>query len=383
MTLKKTLLFFYDYFYPGYKAGGPIQSLTNLVIALEANYTISVITSAYDLHSTNAYPGITINSWNTISIPGSKNTINVFYADKSVGSVNFQQLFKEANPSVVYFNNIYSSLFFRIPLKALSGAHFNSKVVICPRGMLQKGALAVKPLKKKIYLTYLRYTGVLNNAVWHATNREEADDIKRYFPKNRGIVIASNIPKVPYARITVPDKKPGQLKLVYLSLIAEKKNLFLLLEVMQEAGEGISLDIYGPVTDEKYWQRCEALIKQMPGKVQYKGDVKPPEVQQLISQYHALILLTKGENFGHALYESLSVGRPVITSHFTPWNNLDQKKAGLNADITRTDNCLSAINKLTTLSQPEYNTWCHGAHQEAQLYYASLDTAIKYNQLFS
>jgi len=31
-----------------------------------------------------------------------------------------------------------------------------TQFIISPRGMLQKGALAVKPLKKKIYYTFLK-----------------------------------------------------------------------------------------------------------------------------------------------------------------------------------------------------------------------------------
>lgn len=270
-----------------------------------------------------------------------------------------------------------------MPLAAIKRLTVVPKIVVCPRGMLQNGALAVKPFKKKIYLFYLRNRGILNKAFWHATNEEEADDIKKHFPLNKGIVIASNIPKPPFIDIAFPSKSKGQLRLVYLSLITEKKNLLLLLQVLKASKANILLDVYGPPTDNAYWLQCEELIKQMPATVQYKGDVQPHRVQQVLSQYHALVLLTKGENFGHALYESLSVGRPIITSFFTPWNDLQQEKAGLNVDISNVEDCVEKIVSFANIGQNEYNGLCLGAHQAALHYYSNLDTDIKYRKLFS
>ena len=80
-------------------------------------------------------------------------------------------------------------------------------------------------------------------------------------------------------------------------------------------------------------------------------------MQEVIAQYHALILFTKGENFGHAIYESLSVGRPVITSYFTPWNDLQEKNAGVNVDISDTQDCVRKILNLCNFNQEDYNNY--------------------------
>src|SRR5437870_799272 len=87
-------------------------------------------------------------------------------------------------------------------------------------------------------------------------------------------------------RFTHINKRKGELKLVYLSLINEHKNLLLLLQLMTGTNTEISLDVYGPVVDEEYWSNCAALINQMPQKVQYKGHVEPAKVQEVLSQYH-------------------------------------------------------------------------------------------------
>lgn len=373
----------YDYFYPGFRAGGPIQSLTHLAAALHKDYAIFVVTGSHDLLSKETYKNIIINDWNKVELPGNKGLINVYYADKALNKKVYLQIFNKIIPDIIYLNNIYSDLFFRLPLSVAKSGARQSKVVVCPRGMLQKGALAVKPFKKKIYLTYLQFAGRLKNVCWHATNEEEATDIRKYFPENKGIIIAPNIPKSPYAKISFLSKERDQLRLVFLSLITEKKNLSLLLALMQLTQKKITLDIYGPVTDNAYWESCEAQIKLMPEKVQYKGDVQPADVQQVLSQYHALILFTKGENFGHALYESLSVGRPVITSYFTPWNDLQQKKAGTNVNIYDIQDCLKKVSDFAEMDQNEYNAFCEGAYKLSLQYYEKLDANGKYQQLFS
>jgi glycosyltransferase involved in cell wall biosynthesis len=113
------------------------------------------------------------------------------------------------------------------------------------------------------------------------------------------------------------------------------------------------------------------------------GNVKPANVQQVLSSAHVFILPTKGENFGHALYESLSVGRPIITSFFTPWDNLEQNKAGFNVDIANDESLVLAIEKFKAMEQQEYNEYCNGAHSLANNYYKNMDSENKYGQLFN
>ena len=54
---KKKILLFTDWYEPGYKAGGPIQSTRNFVVAMHELYSISVITSDTDLGETKPYEG--------------------------------------------------------------------------------------------------------------------------------------------------------------------------------------------------------------------------------------------------------------------------------------------------------------------------------------
>ena len=71
-------------------------------------------------------------------------------------------------------------------------------------------------------------------------------------------------------------------------------------------------------------------------------------------------MLSKSENFGHAIAESLSAGKPVITSNNTPWNNLEVNNAGINA-ATDVLSIAKAISFFAELNQSEYNRLVTGS----------------------
>lgn len=378
-TIVKVLIV-YDYFFPAYKAGGPVQSLTNLIIAIQSKYEVSVLTGGYDLNESDILSGIILNKWSLINLQPNLNPIKVWYGGKGKpGAKQILQCIEDVNASVVYLNGVFSYRFVMLPLFKIKKQGI--KMVICPRGMLQNGALAGKPFKKKLYLTIVKLLGITNNVTWHATNEEEKMDIRKIFGNAAKVIVAANIPKRPVNKITPTIKEKGKLRLVYLSLISEKKNLFQLIKLVSKS-IGITLDIYGPVKDIPYWETCKPLIKSNEDRIKYLGDVLPEFVQKTFMNYDASILLTKGENFGHALYESLSAGRPIITSFFTPWKDLETKIAGWNLDINDDRDCISKLESIRAMDEESFNFFCSGAHKLAKEYYENTNAAENYLKLF-
>ncbi len=375
----KKIIVITPWFYPAYKAGGPIQSISNLISAIDNALSFSVITSAYDLRETVALTGIKVDEWVVLDCKGEGEEVPIWYGKRLTKSVFFKSL-KEQEPTVVYINGMFSYRFVILPLLATDKSKI--KVVLCPRGMLQRGALAGKSFKKKLYLSALKLSGLVKNITWHATNAEEEADIKKLFGKQAKIIIAANIPKQPVINMELPTKKPGKLRLIYLSLIAEKKNLLQVIELINKSAANITLDIYGPVKDAAYWKKCELAIADSSGKVKYMDDIRPELVQDTFAKYDASILLTKGENFGHALYESLSTGRPIITSYFTPWNELEQKRAGWNLDIADNDACLKILESICKMDNEPFNAYCNGAYEMAKLYYRESSDLSSYYAMF-
>jgi glycosyltransferase involved in cell wall biosynthesis len=320
------LVLIYQHFYPDYSAGGPVTSLGNLAKALKSN--VRVIASNKVYSTGRQIEGVATDTW--YSWQG----VPVWYASDRE---SIRQALKSIpKGSILYLNGLFLPNYFLFPLRL---AHrLGHRVVISPRGMLQQGALSQGTLRKKIFIRLLNALWLKGDEVWHATDDEEAKDIRRWIRRLKKVVVIPNMPRVPSAQDVSITKDRGSIKLIYYSLIARKKNLSFLLELLKEKSTGvISLDIAGPVKDADYWKDCERIISSLPANVsvKYIGERDPSNVNTLLSKYHLFVLPTLGENFGHAIVESLASFRPVMISDRTPWADVGTSGAGYALPLNR------------------------------------------------
>ncbi len=392
MTLsKKKILLLYEFFYPGYKSGGPVQSLLNMTKNLSKEYYFKIATTAFDLHDQMPYKDLILDCWTDLKLNEGAD-VKVWYSSQKKPSIfEIQKVIKSSRADIIYINGFYTNHFLFPLILNKIGLVGEKKIIISPRGMLQKGALKNKSLIKQFYLYFLKLTGLMKHVHFHATTEDEINDIKKIFGKNIKAVIAGNIPKRPLINLVSANKNVGELRLVYLSLISEKKNLLLLLKELTLVKSKISLDIYGPIKDEQYWLKCKEEIDKLPNNisVSYKGDIHPDKVQATIGEYHAFLLLTSGENFGHAIYESLSVGTPVIISNKTPWKfeatsnppgwivNLEKDEESQHADLKE------VLIKLYNMDNETFSLSSKAAHEYAIDFYQSQDFKKQYTDLFN
>lgn len=345
-----------------------------MVELIKVNFHVDVICSARELGDARILDGITPDKWNSRG-----SNLNVLYI-KSGGILKVLQAIRQRKPDVIYINGMFLPLYSWLPLAA---AHLkNIPAVVSPRGMLQLGAMAQSTAKKKMFIFLLKLLRLHRNVVWQATDAQEEADIRFRIDRKAEVRTVGNVPKPPVPERSIRKKETNSLKLVFLSLITRKKNLDLFLRVLKTIDVPVELDIYGPVKDASYWEECLKLVSGQRHSITYKGAVNPQHVQKLISQYHAFVLLTKGENFGHAIYEALSVGTPAIISQYTPWGQLQEFSAGITVDINKPDTCRSAIEKFLFLDQSEFNTLCDGALKVARNYYDGHNFRSLYTDLF-
>jgi len=320
------LIFVYDHYYPDYTAGGPITALANLAELLKEKTSIKIITSAYEYSTKETLKGIEWDQWT------SWKGIPVWYAtdNKSLRAA-FKGLDK--NNSIIYLNGVLSVRYFLFPLWLTY--RLNLKTVISPRGMLQKGAIN-DSIKKIFYLKMLAAFGLFKHAGWHATDSQESEDIRTWFDADA--VVIPDVPVVKREEKISFVKHSGQLRLVYFSLIAEKKNLLFFLELLLDPMLAhVELDIIGPVKDSHYWNLCLQRIRTLsnPERIQYKGEINPDKISVTLPFYHCLVLPTHGENFGHAIIEMLASSRPVLISDKTPWHDLEAFGAGFSLNLQK------------------------------------------------
>lgn len=357
---KKRILIFIDWFLPGYRAGGPIQSCANLINHLKDEFAFSVVTRNADYMSTTPYATIKPDEWNIL-----ENGIRVFYfSSEKLSDVSIKKLLSTEKFDVLYLNGVFSFYFSLLPLyyaKKLKG----KQVVVAVRGMLAVSALNIKPFKKQIFLAISKLIGLFKGITFHATNSEEEKDIKKIFGITSRVSIAPNLFQPDYCREWKSQTKdPGELRLVSIARIAPEKNTKYALEVLKKVKSKIVFDIYGPIYNTGYWEECKSLIKQMPSNitVNYKGSLESQKVLSTLSYYHYLFLPTTGENFGHIILQSLNASVPVIISDQTIWKNLVSISVGSDISLSNLDGFISAIESATTLNQPEYDRISMAAH---------------------
>lgn len=103
---------------------------------------------------------------------------------------------------------------------------------------------------------------------------------------------------------------------------------------------------------------------------------------QVVSQCHAMILPTEGENFGHAIFEAFGAGVPVIISDQTQWRNLSAQKAGWDLPLDQPEQFSLALQTAANLNQEEWEAYRWGAHQLATRFFEEHDFRNRYLQLF-
>lgn len=358
--MNRDIVFVYDHFYPDYSAGGPVTSLANLANLIGSSASIRILTSAYNYSTGKKFEGIQVNQWTKY------NNFTVWYADSN-SSIDLA-IASLTPGTTVYLNGIFSrSYFLRIlnsrvrVTNSRVGVPTNLDIIVSPRGMLQRGALQNKYLKKFLYLKFLQITNKLKGVRWHATDSEEQSDIRKHFGKEADVTVIPNVPRLP-AESNIPlEKTPGRLKLVCFSLISRKKNVRFIIDVLNSSNiAGITLDIVGPVKDPGYWSECQDSIRQSNGNVNYIGDIDPTKVNELLSRYHLFVLPTHGENFGHAVVEAMSSYRPVLISEHTPWKDVTPFNGGFSLPL-QSSQWLDRLKEARGWSQVDFDKACVGA----------------------
>ena len=129
------------------------------------------------------------------------------------------------------------------------------------------------------------------------------------------------------------------------------KNIDGAIKILQHVQSNASYDIYGPMEDEVYWARCEALIAKLPSHitVSYKGPIPNQDVPQTLSQYDLFFMPTHGENFGHVIHEALMSGVPCLISDQTPWRDLESQQAGYDLPLNTPEDFASKIDAMTNM----------------------------------
>ncbi len=397
MIMKKILIFI-DWFFPGYKAGGPIQSISNLINQFKNEYQFDIITSDHDLNE-KPYNNIQFNQWIE------KDGYRIIYLDKKHQSISFyKRIVNTKDYSLIYFNNLFSLRFTLIPLILFKKCV--PLTILAPRGMLGAGALHIKTIKKKTFLFLCKILGIFRNITWHATSENECEEIKIHFGENTNIRVAFNVPSSISYNFIQRKKESSKLKLFFLSRISKKKNLLYALNILNKIEKKFNIEFYiiGPIGEGKIWNECQKFMSELNNniKVIYLGPIPFYKLNEYLRGYHFFFLPTLHENYGHVIVESLSAGCPVIISDQTPWHFtppfspnktlpptplLEERgvrgEVGWDLPLNKPEEFVKVIEYCAAMGQEEYDRMNRNAFEYAQSIINNPETIEANRRLFS
>lgn len=354
MTGRPTILLSADYFRPGFKAGGPIRTLGNLVDHLGGEIDFRILTRNNDFSDPAPYPGIAPDCW-TAHGPA-----KVWYASpEGMNREALATLLNDTPHDLLYLNSFFSGGF-TIPLLMLrrKGRIPSRPVLLAPRGEFSPEALALKAWKKSAWLTVATLLGVYEKIAWQASGPHEAAQIKKRFPA-APVTLAPNLPgAVPESVPPNREKRPGRLEILFLGRLSPMKNVQGLFEMLHGVSGQVRLTLCGPRENAAYWEACRPAREGLPENVtvQEMGEIPPVGIPAVIADHHLLFLPTLGENFGHAILECLSQGCPALISDRTPWRGLAKADAGWDLPLEEPARFTAVLNDCIALGPKEWAT---------------------------
>jgi glycosyltransferase involved in cell wall biosynthesis len=205
---------------------------------------------------------------------------------------------------------------------------------------------------------------------FQVTDDTERNDVLRIIGPGTALFEAGNLPGRQLAFREPPAKQPGVLKMVFVGRFHPIKNLELLLQALEGITEQVSLTVIATPEDQVYEEKCRDLAGKLPGniRVDFLLNVPHEKIEAHILSNHIFALPTRGENFGHAIFEALAAGRPVLVSDQTPWRGLEASKAGWDLPIDDPVSWQSVLRKVAGWDGQQLDSWCRGAWQKAAGY---------------
>lgn len=367
--MKPRILIFCDYYLPGYKSGGGTVMIANLVDRFRRQYDFFVVTRHNDgKFDPRPYSNVIYGDWNEIS------GAMVFYlAQNEFSARRAAEFVAEVDPSLVFLNSAFS-----LPVISLLNARRKGKirdvpVILAPCGEMAPSALALKPVKKALFLRWAKAVKLYDKVIWKASFDEEKRHILRQFGPRSDIRIASDLVSrsiLPNFDLSQkPPKNPGKVRFALVCRLTRMKNVHYFLDRLSQVREGeVTFELIGPLEDKEYWNECSEIISRLPPNISVSttGPLPQNEALERLSQGHFLVLPTLNENFGYAFIEALAAGCPLLISENTSWGAVATENVGWVLPLPDREAWNDRIRKCIEMDGPSFSRMSTMARDFAQ-----------------
>jgi len=354
--MRPRILVYCDFYLPGFKSGGGMWTVVNLVDRLSACYDFYIVTRNYDSKSDRRpYDTVVTGAWNRVG------KAQVFYvSNASFTPASAAQRFQEVRPDIVFLNSAFSMPVRQFLRARRTGRIPERPVVLAPCGEMSEGALSVKPLKKTLFLKLAHNAGLYKGAIWKASFDSEAEEIRRVMGDVEILTAPDLAPRAIFPDYNVelkPEKVPGSARIAFFSRVVPKKNLRYLLECLLKVKGKLHLDIIGPLEDRRYWGECESIIGVLPPNIRVSvAGAYEHQIDALhrLAESHFFAMPTLNENFGYVFIEALAAGCPLVISDRTAWSDIEQKGVGRRIPLEDPERYIEVLEDCIAMDGPTF-----------------------------
>ncbi len=368
-------MIFTDWYYPAFKAGGPITSIYNLVKLLKNDYEFHIVTGSRDLGSTEILDGVVVDRW----CKGNFGENILYVSNDKLSRSTFNSIIEITSPNILFLNSLFSVNFAIKPL--IYSRKMSFSVFLSPRGMLHPQAFSQKRLKKAIFIRLLQCSPSFKRVCILATDEVEKTHIRKASFKNN-IQIVPNIPDLEL--LEAPSKTVLNPVLAIVSRIAEEKNSIFALEVLHNVKGKVTVHWVGDCNNPAYFEVFKGQIADMPSHVSFQlhGGRSKKHIQELLDSASFFFLPTLGENFGHAIFEALASGCPSIIGENTPFREIEKYNCGFLADLKSSKNTALQIDQLMASTHNNFIDLSKNAKRFAKEMFNSAEAKNAYKSIW-
>lgn len=344
--MMKKILILTGRYLPGHKDGGPLRTIINLTEALFTEYEFYIACYDRDHGDLKPYENIKYNEWNSVG------SARVWYVKEGFFSKKLIQKLA-LGKDFIYLTGFFEEYGYNTLLLKKTGK-IKLPLAIASMGVFAKDALAHGAVKKRLFIGACKALGLFKGIVWSVTSELEATDVKKTIGSNIQYVVAEDLPRIKIpGRFKQADEKIG---IVFLSRICEHKHPDIVIDAvsMMHNKQNVSLSFFGPIQEKAFWDKCIQKLERVDYKWNYGGDVPSDNVQEVLSHYDLFVLPSKSENYGHVIYEALSVGCIPVISNRTPWKDLEKENIGYEVQLDA-KSFAEKLNLLANMSADERN----------------------------
>jgi glycosyltransferase involved in cell wall biosynthesis len=384
--MKKRLMIFCDFYLPSVNSGGGMWTVVNLVERFFERYDFFIVTRNFDSRiDRTPYKTVETDQWNRVG-----NAEVFYFSPKNLNQNKFVELINEIRPDAVFLNSAFATPVIKILTARRKKKFEDVPVILAPCGEFSKGALSIKPLKKKLFLRLAKTFRLYENLIWKASGSAEEAEIKEVIGENINVFIAPDlVPKTilpDFSFEQKPFKEKGSVKFAFLSRVVRKKNIHFFLQCLQKIASGnVEFEVIGPIEDAEYWEDCRKIIKKLPENISVNvaGAFPNSEALNRLRESHFFVLPTLNENFGYVCIEALAAGSPLLISDQTMWSDVEKLSAGWSISLGDENLWLERINECIAMNDFEFRKMSQAARRYSEEWLADPENVLQNERVLS